>query len=81
MTWLSLATVDKRDLAPRNVYGWHEAIWNVFPGRDEDKRLDLGFLFRVDDRRQEFRVHVLSAVHPRRPPGASGRPRKWRRRS
>ena len=67
MTWLSLATVDKRDFAPRDVYGWHEAIWDVFPWRDEDKRRDLGFLFRVDDQRQAFRVHVLSAASPTPP--------------
>jgi CRISPR system Cascade subunit CasE len=72
MKYLSLVTVDKRAFARRDGYAWHKAIWEAFPGRPEDKR---DFLFRVDDQRDEFRIHVLSPDQPT--PPAWG---KWRTR-
>ncbi|HHU15387.1 MAG TPA: type I-E CRISPR-associated protein Cas6/Cse3/CasE, partial [Lentisphaerae bacterium] len=39
-------------------YAWHQAIWQAFPGRADDAR---DFLFRVDRRKEGFRVLLLSA--------------------
>lgn len=65
MTWLSLVTVDKRERVIFDSYGWHKQLWRAFPGQDS-KRHGL-FLFRVDDHRQQWRLHVLSAIEPKRP--------------
>lgn len=67
MKWLSLGTVDKRELGPRDAYGWHEAVWEMFPGRHAHNRRDVGFLFRVDELRSHFQVHVLSELRPALP--------------
>jgi CRISPR system Cascade subunit CasE len=42
-------------------YVWHQAIWQAFPGRADDAR---DFLFRVDRRKEGFRVLLLSAHAP-----------------
>ena len=42
-------------------YAWHQAIWQAFPGRADDAR---DFLFRVDRRKEGFRVLLLSAYAP-----------------
>ena len=65
--FLSRAFVDyelafKRGL--RDAYRWHQAVWEVFPGRDGVKR---DFLTRVDVQDQGFQVLILSPVEPIKP--------------
>src|SRR5574340_349654 len=45
----------------RDAYAWHQQLWSAFPGRDGQRR---GFLFRVDDQREDFRVLLLSPEAP-----------------
>lgn len=42
-------------------YAWHQSIWQAFPGRADGAR---DFLFRVDRRKEGFRVLLLSACAP-----------------
>jgi CRISPR system Cascade subunit CasE len=45
----------------RDPYGWHKTIWKAFSGRPEKER---DFLFRIDDRGDDFRVYILSEEKP-----------------
>ena len=68
MTCLTQALVSKREAAAsglRDAYKWHQAIWEAFPDRDDEKR---DFLFRLDDKGRTFRLYVLSSSEPT-PPG------------
>ncbi len=49
----------------RDAYDWHQAIWKAFPGRDGQKR---DFLTRLDQRREGFRLLMVSQIEPLRPP-------------
>ena len=46
-------------------YAWHQRVWDTFPGRAEAPR---DFLTRLDDRADGFRLLILSAQLPVRPP-------------
>lgn len=64
MTYLSQIWVGK-DVAVKqrlsDSYAWHKALWTAFPDRDGKPR---HFLFRIDDKRQRFRVLLLSPDRP-----------------
>ena len=49
----------------RDNYAWHQKIWLCFPGREDAAR---DFLTRLDPRDDHFRLLMLSAVTPQRPP-------------
>jgi CRISPR system Cascade subunit CasE len=49
----------------RDTYAWHQAVWKAFPGRDGERR---DFLTRLDQRREGFRLIIVSPVEPSRPP-------------
>lgn len=64
MTYLSRIFVGKDEAARqrlRDAYAWHQQMWHAFPGLDGQER---SFLFRVDDKREQFRVLLLSQVRP-----------------
>ena len=64
MSYLSQIQVGKAEAARlrlRDTYAWHQQLWLVFPGRDEQRR---SFLFRVDDKHEVFRVLLLSLGAP-----------------
>jgi CRISPR system Cascade subunit CasE len=48
----------------RDSYDWHQAVWKAFPGRDGQRR---DFLTRLDQRREGFRLLIVSPVEPVRP--------------
>jgi|SRR5208283_2279597 len=67
MTYLTQATLDFVTAARmrlRNSYDWHQAVWKAFPGRDKQPR---DFLTRLDQRRDGFRLLLVSPVQPARP--------------
>lgn len=64
MTFLSRAFVHKQVAARnrlRDSYAWHRSLWDVFPGRKDEKR---DFLFRLDDQRSQFQMLLLSSERP-----------------
>jgi CRISPR system Cascade subunit CasE len=48
----------------RDCYDWHQAVWKAFPGRDGERR---DFLTRLDERRDGFRLLIVSPNEPIRP--------------
>jgi CRISPR system Cascade subunit CasE len=74
MTHLTHVTLDFATAARlrlRDCYDWHQAVWKAFPGRDRERR---EFLTRLDQRREGFRLLIISPMEPTRPewcpPGA-----------
>lgn len=49
----------------RDTYAWHQKVWLCFPGREEAAR---DFLTRLDPQDGHFRLLLLSAAPPQRPP-------------
>jgi CRISPR system Cascade subunit CasE len=67
MTYLTQITLDFSTAARlrlRDCYDWHQAVWKAFPGRDGERR---EFLTRLDQRREGFRLLIVSPVEPIRP--------------
>ena len=62
--FLDYETAARRQL--RDVYDWHQLVWQAFPGRDGQPR---DFLTRLDkrERDQTFRLLMVSARPPVRP--------------
>ncbi|HVR37419.1 MAG TPA: type I-E CRISPR-associated protein Cas6/Cse3/CasE [Methylomirabilota bacterium] len=48
----------------RDSYRWHQAVWEAFPGRPEEKR---EFLTRLDVKDRGFQLLLLSASEPSKP--------------
>jgi len=69
---LNFATALRRRL--RDGYDWHQAVWQVFPGRDGQQR---DFLTRLDTRDDGFRLLIVSPVQPTRPSWWPGGPEAW----
>ena len=67
MTYLTQVTLDLASAARhglRDNYDWHQAVWKAFPGRDGEPR---DFLTRLDQRREGFRLLIVSPARPVRP--------------
>jgi CRISPR system Cascade subunit CasE len=67
MTHLTQVTLDFATAARlrlRDCYDWHQAVWKAFPGRDGERR---DFLTRLDQRRDGFRLLIVSPSEPTRP--------------
>jgi CRISPR system Cascade subunit CasE len=69
MSYLTQAFLDYESAARhqlRDVYDWHQLVWQAFPGRDGKPR---DFLTRLDrrERDQDFRLLIVSASRPERP--------------
>lgn len=67
MTHLTQVTLDFATAARlrlRDCYDWHQAVWKAFPGRDGQQR---DFITRLDQRRQGFRLLIVSPFEPSRP--------------
>jgi len=67
MTHLTQVTLDFATAARlrlRDCYDWHQAVWKAFPGRDREQR---DFLTRLDQRREGFRLLIVSPIEPARP--------------
>ena len=76
MSYLSQIRVDNRAKSKYGLwdsYAWHRAIWNLFPGREDEER---NFLFRVDPGRTEARLLLLSPAPPCLPEWGEGRTKK-----
>jgi CRISPR system Cascade subunit CasE len=72
MTHLTQVTLDFATAARlrlRDCYDWHQAVWKAFPGRDGQQR---DFLTRLDQRRDGFRLLIVSLSEPTRPEWCSG---------
>jgi CRISPR system Cascade subunit CasE len=62
--FLSQVVVEKREalrVGLRDSYGWHRALWSVFPDREGEAR---DFLFRLSDLRDRFGLLLLSRERP-----------------
>ena len=67
MTYLTQVILDFATAAKlrlRDNYDWHQAVWRAFPGRDAQQR---DFLTRLDQRREGFRLLIVSPTKPVRP--------------
>jgi len=67
MTYLTQAILDFASAARlglRDCYDWHQAVWKAFPGHDGEQR---NFLTRLDQRREGFRLLIVSPIQPARP--------------
>ena len=64
LTQVDLAFDTAARLRLRDSYAWHQAVWKTFPGRDGEKR---DFLTRLDQRRDGFRLLIVSPIEPLRP--------------
>jgi CRISPR system Cascade subunit CasE len=65
--WLTQLTFDHAAVARRQLhdnYAWHQAAWDCFPGRSTNAR---GFLTRLDESPQGFRLLIVSPQPPTRP--------------
>lgn len=64
MTWLARMQLDRTALARcrfRDVYAWHQALWECFPGMPDAKR---DFLTRTDWLPQGCQVYLLCRSKP-----------------
>jgi CRISPR system Cascade subunit CasE len=59
----------------RDSYDWHQAVWQAFPGRDDKPR---DFLTRLDQRREGFRLLIVSPAKPTRPDWCPPGPESWK---
>jgi len=81
MTYLTEVTVGfdtAARLKIKDVYDWHQRLWQCFPGLDGQNR---GFLSRLDRRTDCFRVLVVSSLEPVRPDWCTGERQQWRTRA
>jgi CRISPR system Cascade subunit CasE len=82
MSYLTQAFLDYETAARRklrDVYDWHQLVWEAFPGCDGQPR---DFLTRLDRRECErrFRLLIVSQRPPVRPAGWSELPETWQTR-
>ena len=78
MTHLTQVTLDFATAARlrlRDCYDWHQAVWKAFPGRDGEPR---GFLTRLDQRREGFRLLIVSPMQPVRPDWCPADAESWK---
>lgn len=80
MSYLTQALLDYETAARRqlrDVYDWHQLVWQAFPGRDGETR---DFLTRLDrrEREQAFRLLIVSPRPPVRPAGWPDTAEAWR---
>jgi CRISPR system Cascade subunit CasE len=76
MTHLTQINLDFSTAARQRLhdcYDWHQAVWKVFPGRDGEAR---NFLTRLDQRRDGFRLLIISPSEPTKPDWCP--PESWR---
>lgn len=67
MNYLVQATLDFASVSRleiRDAYDWHQRVWECFPGRDGKRR---GFLTRLEQKDDHFRLLILSPEEPKRP--------------
>lgn len=67
MTHLTQITLDFAAVAKlriRDVYDWHQRVWECVPGRDGQRR---DFLTRLDQKGGGFQLLIVSPVEPTRP--------------
>jgi CRISPR system Cascade subunit CasE len=78
MTYITQVLIDFASAARiglRDSYDWHQAVWKAFPGRDGEPR---DFLTRLDQRREGFRLLIISAVQPVRPEWCPTGNKSWK---
>jgi CRISPR system Cascade subunit CasE len=78
MTHLAQVTLDfatAARLGLRDCYDWHQKVWKAFPGRDGERR---DFLTRLDQRREGFRLLIVSPTQPERPEWCPPDPESWK---
>lgn len=78
MTYLTQVTLDFATAARlrlRDSYDWHRAVWKAFPGRDGERR---DFLTRLDQRREGFRLLIVSPLQPVRPDWCPADAESWK---
>jgi CRISPR system Cascade subunit CasE len=67
MTYLTQAIIGAGSAQRHRLndsYGWHQAVWDAFPGQPDRKR---DYLTRLDRIRDDFRLLILSPDSPVRP--------------
>jgi CRISPR system Cascade subunit CasE len=78
MSHLTQVTVDFATAARqqlRDCYAWHQAVWKAFPGRDGEQR---DYLTRLDQRRDGFRLLIVSSTNPVRPDWCPADAESWK---
>jgi len=70
MSWLARLEVDAEIAHAegiRDSYDWHKRLWDCFPNVPEQKRIDIGFLTRIDILEGAFRLWIMTRRKPARP--------------
>jgi CRISPR system Cascade subunit CasE len=71
MNWLARLEVDAETIRAEgisnDIYMWHKKLWECYPGMPERKRVEIGFLTRIDSLEGAFRFWVLAKTKPARP--------------
>ncbi len=78
MTHLTQVTLDFATAARlrlRDCYDWHQAVWKAFPGHDGERR---EFLTRLDQRREGFRLLIVSPTQAVRPDWCPADAESWK---
>jgi len=78
MTYLTQVNLDFASAARldlRDSYRWHQAVWRAFPGHDGEQRT---FLTRLDQRRDCFRLLIVSPMEPVRPVWCPSDAESWK---
>lgn len=78
MTYVTQVTLDLASAVRhglRDNYDWHQAVWKAFPGRDGEPR---DFLTRLDQRREGFRLLIVSPARPVRPEWCPADENSWK---
>ncbi len=68
MNWLARMDVDVETLRSKglsdDIYAWHKRLWECYPGVPDQKRVEIGFLTRIDPLEGAFRLWVLAKRKP-----------------
>jgi len=70
MSWLARLEIDAETARAEGIsdsYDWHKRLWECYPGMPDQKRVEIGFLTRIDILEGAFRLWILAKRKPARP--------------
>lgn len=71
MSWLARLGVDAEIIRSEgiadDIYSWHKKLWECYPGVPDQKRVEIGFLTRIDTLEGAFRFWIMAKRKPVRP--------------
>src|SRR4030042_5030702 len=70
MIWLARIDIDAESARAEGIsdsYAWHKKLWDCFPNVPDQKRIEIGFLTRIDTLEGAFRIWIMAKRKPVRP--------------